>query len=95
MVSVCTLVTDWEFMPPEVVYCSAPEPRTVLSETSAMMMSSFRLLQILTKLASQSSGGAPLLALLEQARRGISAQQPAAPAGMQIVLAKLHSHSSP
>lgn len=39
-------------------------------------------LQILTKLASQSSGGAPLLALLEQARRGIGAQQNAAPSGV-------------
>ena len=37
--------------------------------------------QILTKLASQSSGGAPLLALLDQARRGTSAQQPAPSSG--------------
>jgi hypothetical protein len=37
--------------------------------------------QILTKLASQSSGGAPLLALLDQARRGASAQQPAPSTG--------------
>jgi hypothetical protein len=59
---------------------SCPAGRPTSSQPSTRRCAVLRP-QILTKLASQSSGGAPLLALLDQARRGISAQQPVPPAG--------------